>query len=69
MQHRAVSGIEGLHFRRVLETFTENRTDMALVRIVTPVRNGSIADATQSAIEFVQAAYPDIMRQFPARSN
>jgi EpsI family protein len=67
MQRRAVAGTEGLHFRRILETFSENRTDMALVRIVAPVQNNDASGATNSACEFVRAAYPDLMRQFPPR--
>lgn len=67
MQHSTLTGVEGLHFSRFLETFGENRTDMALVRIVVPVQHRSIANADQQALNFAEAAYPSIMRQFPAR--
>ena len=67
MQHRAMAGTEGLHFRKILEAFTENRTDMALIRIVVPVENNDISGATNRASQFAVAAYPGIMRQFPPR--
>ncbi len=34
---------EGLHMRRIVQTFTEHRTDMALVRVTAPVENGDTA--------------------------
>ncbi len=67
MEHRAMAGTEGLHFRKILETFSENRTDMALVRIVVPVENNDVSGATKRASEFAIAAYPSIMLQFPPR--
>ena len=68
MQHASLTGVEGLHFSRLLQTFGENRTDMALVRIVVPVENGGAADADQHALDFAEAAYPSIMGQFPPSS-
>lgn len=64
---QALTGDEGLHFRRVLETFKTNRTDMALVRVVVPVDGENVTAASDQAIGFVQAAYGGIMRQFPDR--
>jgi EpsI family protein len=68
MQHGSLTGVEGLHFSRLLEAFGENRTDMALVRIVVPVENGSVSNANQYALDFAAAAFPSIMRQFPPRT-
>lgn len=67
MEHRSLVGSEGLHLRRMLETFSENRTDMALVRVVVPVRNNDFPSAKKHATEFIRAAYPTIMGQFPPR--
>jgi EpsI family protein len=69
LNDRALTGDEGLHLRRIFETFRENRTDMALVRIVAPVSNGQLANATDSAVDFVRSAYPSIMVQFPPESH
>jgi EpsI family protein len=66
-ERRSVAGTEGLHVNRILETFMDNRTDMALVRIVVPVAVGGIPAANAAASEFATAAYPDLMRQFPPR--
>lgn len=68
-QRASLTGVEGLHFSRLLQTFGENRTDMALVRIVVPVQHGSIANADAYALTFAEAAYPSIMNQFPTRST
>ena len=65
LQHASLMGVEGLHLSRFLEAFSENRTDMALVRIVVPVENGSISRADANALDFAEIAFPSIMRQFP----
>jgi EpsI family protein len=64
---RAFTGDQGLHFSRLFETFTTNRTDMALVRVVVPVLGENITPAADQAVEFVQSAYNSIMRQFPVQ--
>lgn len=69
LHNRSVTMDEGLHFRRVLQTFGENRTDMALVRIVVPVKNDDVSTATDSALDFVRSAYPSIMGQFPPHAS
>ena len=64
---RAFTGDQSLHFSRLFETFTTNRTDMALVRVVVPVLGENITPAADQAVEFVQSAYNSIMRQFPVQ--
>ncbi|MCU1260514.1 MAG: hypothetical protein JWO80_3399 [Bryobacterales bacterium] len=66
---RSLTDDQGLHFRRLLETFTASRTDMALVRVVVPVDGENLSASTDQAVGFVRSAYPGIMRQFPAREG
>ena len=68
MEHRSLTAAEGLHFSRLLHTFAENRTDMALVRIIVPVKNNDLSTATDHALDFARAAYPSILHQFPPRT-
>jgi EpsI family protein len=64
--HRATFATDQtLHFRRILDTVIENRTDMALVRIMVPVVQDRNA-AAREAVAFVQSLQPHLQRQFPS---
>ena len=56
---------QGLKFSRVLDNLMENRTDMALVRIVISATKPGVEAATASATEFAGALYPSLGKQFP----
>ncbi len=49
----------------VLDAMRYNRTDTALVRIVSPTLDGDDAAATRRAVEFAQAAFPEIEAHLP----
>lgn len=57
---------QGLKLSRLKDNFFENRTDMALVRIVYPVGEAGLERATEKAIEFAKLFYPPFLKQFPA---
>jgi EpsI family protein len=48
-----------------LDAIRLNRTDGALVRVITPIR-GSEADAEQEAVAFVKTLYPLLGRYLPS---
>lgn len=54
-----------LKFSRVLDNILENRTDMALVRIVISATKPGIEAATAQATEFASVLYPSLWKQFP----
>lgn len=55
--------------QRILDTVAENRTDIALVRLVVPIVDNNTAAAAEAGIRFIRASYPDIRRQFPPKNN
>lgn len=57
---------QGLKFSRVLDNLMENRTDMALVRIVISATKPGIEAATAKATEFAGSLYPSLRQQFPS---
>ncbi|MBL8227502.1 MAG: EpsI family protein [Bryobacterales bacterium] len=64
---RAVALEQTLRFYRMVDTVRDNRTDMALVRIVTPVANGDVNGATERGLAFARELYPKLAGQFPAK--
>lgn len=59
-----------LRFHRIVDAITDNRTDMALVRIVVPVtRTDGLAGANASAIRLAQAAYTQMVPYFPPTAS
>ena len=48
----------------VLDSLRMHRTDGAMVRIITPIRNGD-ARAERSAVDFVRALFPVLNRHLP----
>jgi EpsI family protein len=54
-----------LKAHRIWDAIVDNRTDMALVRIIVPVTNGS-QNATESATRLAQAMYTKMLEYFPS---
>jgi len=52
-------------FWLVADSIKYRRSDSSLVKVVLPVANGDSGAATRSAVEFVQAVFPDLARQLP----
>lgn len=55
-----------LKAHRVWDAIVDNRTDMALVRIIVPVTGGSEKTATESATRLAQAMYTKMLAYFPS---
>lgn len=52
----------------VMDALTKNRTDAALIRVIIPTRDNlpeSVEASTAEAVEFLRAAYPELMRFLP----
>lgn len=62
---KAYAGEQSLRFSRVLDNLFENRTDMALVRIVISATTLGLEPATAKATEFASLLYPSLGKQFP----
>lgn len=64
--HKAVYTFEQqLRAHRVLDAIVDNRTDMALVRVMVPVEEGAVEAADARALQFAQLAYPSMLPYFP----
>jgi len=50
----------------VLDSLHYNRSDTSLVRVVVPVQNGDTTQATQTAVQFVQAFFRPLRDYLPA---
>ncbi len=55
-----------LKAHRVWDAIVDNRTDMALVRIIVPVTEGNQTIATESATRLAQAMYMKMLAYFPS---
>jgi len=65
--HKDVYPLEQqLRVHRLLDAISENRTDMALVRIVVPVGSDGLGAAESRAIELSKSIYPVMLPYFPA---
>jgi len=63
--NRIIASEFAAKFWLVADSIRYHRSDSSLVKVVVPVRNGEIDAATRNAVEFVQAVFPDLMRQLP----
>lgn len=59
---------QGLRWRRVFSTSLANRSDMALVRFVTSIRDGNVEDAWNRTAALANLTYPKITSFFPPNS-
>jgi hypothetical protein len=41
------------------------RSDTSLVRVIAPVKDDDVESATRTAVSFIQALFPDLLRQLP----
>jgi EpsI family protein len=62
---RVIAGELAAKLWLVADAIRYRRSDTALVRVIVPVREGQVAAAEKTAVEFVQSAYPAIARQLP----
>jgi EpsI family protein len=62
--NRVIAGEFAAKFWLVADAIRYRRSDTALVRVIVPVQKDS-AKAAATGLEFVRAAYPDIMRSLP----
>jgi len=62
---KAYAEEQALRFSRVMDNLMENRTDMALVRIVISATKPGLEAATAKATEFASLLYPSLGKQFP----
>jgi EpsI family protein len=65
MHDSAEAREQALRWRRVFSMTRENRSDMALVRFITPVREESVDAAWQRIFRLAQQFYPYLMERFP----
>jgi EpsI family protein len=49
----------------VADSIRYHRSDTALVRVIVPVQNGDMESAGNTGVQFVQAVFPQILRQLP----
>jgi EpsI family protein len=61
---RAIAGEFAAKFWLVADAIRFRRSDTALVRVVVPFRDDP-ASAENTAVDFVRAVYPDVVRQLP----
>ena len=55
-----------LRAHRVIDAIIDNRTDMALVRIIVPVTSQGVASADANAARLSRAIHTEMLRYFPA---
>jgi EpsI family protein len=58
-----------LRFHRMLDTIFDNRTDMALVRIVVPIAGSGIAAADAAAMQLAPLCYRQMLQYFPLKES
>jgi EpsI family protein len=62
---RVIASEYDAKFYTVLDSLRYQKSDMSMVRIVSPGVNGNIADATSVAIAFVQRVFPSLQTYLP----
>ena len=58
-----------LRLHRLLDAVVENRTDMALVRIVVPIGDAGVPAADARAAELARLLYPHMLPYFPPKEK
>jgi hypothetical protein len=53
----------------MLDTIFDNRTDMALVRIVVPIGEGGVAAADANAMQIAPLCYKQMLQYFPLNES
>lgn len=60
---RVIAGESAAKFWLVADSIRLHRSDTALVRVVVGVRNNDVEGAAQAGIRFIQASFPELVRQ------
>ncbi len=55
----------GYQFYAIPELLFHGRTDVALIRVITPMPGGDLAPAKAAALDFIQSAFGAVKRHFP----
>jgi EpsI family protein len=63
--NRVIAGEMEAKFWAVADSIRYHRSDTALIRVIVPVRGGDVDSATNTGVQFVQALFPQILKQLP----
>jgi EpsI family protein len=63
---RIIAGEFAARFWLIADSIRFHRSDTSLVKIVVPVRDGDADAATRTAVDFMKAVFPPLVRQLPA---
>jgi len=63
--NRVVASEYAARFWLVLDSIRYHRSDTSLVRVMVRVENDDTDKATRTAVSFIQALFPDLLRQLP----
>ncbi|MBZ5623624.1 MAG: EpsI family protein [Acidobacteriia bacterium] len=63
--NRVIAGEYSARFWLVVDAIRYRRSDTSIVKIVVPVRDDKIEDATQTGVSFIQALFPSVLSQLP----
>ena len=63
--NRVIASELSAKFWLVADSIRYHRSDTALIRVIVPVRNGDVASASNTGVQFVQAVFPLILKQLP----
>ena len=63
--NRVIAGEMEAKLWAVADSIRYHRSDTALVRVIVPVRGGNVDSATNTGVQFIQALFPQILRQLP----
>ncbi len=62
---RIIAGEFSARFWLIADSIRFHRSDTSLVKIVVPVRDGDADTATRTAVDFMKAIFPPLVRQLP----
>ena len=63
--NRVIASEFAAKFWLVADSIRYHRSDTALVRVIVGVRNGDVEAASNTGVQFVQALFPQILKQLP----
>jgi EpsI family protein len=63
--NRVVASEYWAKFWLVADALRYRRSDTAMIRIAVPVRDGDVQAASNAGVEFVQALFPELLKQMP----
>ena len=65
-RNRVIASEYWAKFWLVADAIRYRRSDTSLVRVVVPMESSDPDRATKTAVDFIQALFPDLLRQFPS---